>query len=626
MNEQRKVVYCNEAASSISEMSIRKITRDRIFTEVLLFEIEKDILSGLENIHDPTPYKELNFSSSEGKKGRAQITIQKSPFSQDPQHWIIFFRDVTLEETLQKKYRGELEQKENYIKELQNAKLQLENYSTNLEKMVLERTQEIQDLNQTMTGLLNSLEQGFFLFDRAGLCQKVASRFCQNTLGQNPINKNFADLFSPDESAKDSLLRWIDMLFLEPIPFDDLAALGPQSFPHPQGLSISMKYYPLRNESGSLEYVIVVTSDLTALIDAQKEVEYEKKHAKMILSVVRHQREAAEFAKETQILLQSSMEMAYHKNISKKDELYRYLHTIKGGAASFSIANIVEAAHSCEEAMPKPEDSNWTPLKNKLIQLEMEFEKFLIECRETLSVDLLDVQKYARVPMNVLEDIVLQTYRSGNKSLSEQIYQGYILEPMKNLFLQYDDIIKETASVLNKKMAPLTFDGSELRIWKEPYLKLIQTFVHAFRNCVDHGIEEPEVRTMLGKSEYGNIRVYFSLINNQSTLRFQIQDDGQGIDLEKLKARLLKKGIDVSGKSDFELIQHVFDSELSTKDDVSLVSGRGVGMDAILDAATQLGGAAWVESKKGQGTTLTVDVPWMEHPKVQEVKVQRLAS
>jgi two-component system chemotaxis sensor kinase CheA len=125
VNEQRKVVYCNEAASLISEMSIRKITRDRIFTDVLQFEIERDILSGLENIHDPTPYKELNFSSSEGKKGRAQITIQKSPFSQDPQHWIIFFRDVTLEETLQKKYRGELEQKENYIKELQTQNFNL---------------------------------------------------------------------------------------------------------------------------------------------------------------------------------------------------------------------------------------------------------------------------------------------------------------------------------------------------------------------------------------------------------------------------------------------------------------------------------------------------------------------
>src|SRR5690606_18400330 len=116
-------------------------------------------------ICDATPYKELTFKTSQGGEGKVQITLQPIFDSMGDKNWIVFVRDVTLEERLQKKYRAELEQKEDVIRALEDAKAKLEDYSKNLEEMVKVRTQELSRLNQTMSALLDSLGQGFFIFN-----------------------------------------------------------------------------------------------------------------------------------------------------------------------------------------------------------------------------------------------------------------------------------------------------------------------------------------------------------------------------------------------------------------------------------------------------------------------------
>ena len=163
INTDHKIVYCNEPAALIADSSVRKLCRNGFFHQVFTFENSfEQIFGSLHLISEPTPYKELHFKNSSEKTGKVQITLQ--PYREN--EWIIFFRDVTLEETLQKKYRAELEQKEGVIVDLEKAKSELENYSKNLEKMVEERTREIQALNNQLSALLNSLGKGFFIFDK----------------------------------------------------------------------------------------------------------------------------------------------------------------------------------------------------------------------------------------------------------------------------------------------------------------------------------------------------------------------------------------------------------------------------------------------------------------------------
>jgi two-component system chemotaxis sensor kinase CheA len=139
--------------------------------------------------------------------------------------------------------------------------------------------------------------------------------------------------------------------------------------------------------------------------------------------------------------------------------------------------------------------------------------------------------------------------------------------------------------------------------------------VHAFRNAVDHGIEFPAAREESGKNPEGLISVSFAKIdqNGSPWLEIKIQDDGGGIDPAKIRERLSAKGMDVSQEDDEQIIQHVFDSQFSTKTVVTETSGRGVGMDAILHSAQKLGGKAFVTSQIGKGTCLSVQVPYLQN-------------
>jgi two-component system chemotaxis sensor kinase CheA len=130
---------------------------------------------------------------------------------------------------------------------------------------------------------------------------------------------------------------------------------------------------------------------------------------------------------------------------------------------------------------------------------------------------------------------------------------------------------------------------------------------------VDHGIELPHVREEQGKAAAGSITVSFDVQRKPDldTLLIRIDDDGSGVNPEKIREKLAKKDIDTTHESDSEVIQHIFDSQFSTRDQVTETSGRGVGMDAIKHAAEELGGRVWVESVYGKGTSLFVEVPYI---------------
>ena len=158
-----------------------------------------------------------------------------------------------------------------------------------------------------------------------------------------------------------------------------------------------------------------------------------------------------------------------------------------------------------------------------------------------------------------------------------------------------------------KQIAPLVFENQNQLILPEAYENLFSTFIHAFRNAADHGIESPSARESIGKNPMGQIKVRFATYKHR--LLIQISDDGGGIDPEKIREKLNNKGIMNKRESNKKIIQHIFDSQFSTKDIISETSGRGVGMDAIQFAAKTLGGKSWVRSTIGKGTTLYVCVP-----------------
>jgi two-component system chemotaxis sensor kinase CheA len=595
IDEHKKVIYCNEPVSIICDMSVRKICRGQVFDELITFPEPLDFLGQLSQITEPTPYKEISFTAVSGKTGKVQLTCQPiEGTSANQKNWIIFFRDVTLEETLQKKYRAELEQ--------------VQHYSKNLEKMVDERTAQIKKLNEMMSALLDSLGQGFFIFDQTGKCLEVYSKACETTVEAVPSGLMIWDILKLESKQVPGFQKWMKTIYSEMLPFEDLSPLGPQTFPHSQGKHIQLEYFPLRKKEGPIDGVVVVATDITNLVEAKKEAEIERAHAKMIVSLIQNKRQVHAFLRESADLIVELNKELQKKLLLNPENTFRILHTLKGGAASFSIKNMADACHESEGVLS---EFKWDgvhakgveKLQSLAIQIEDFFNRFQNENSEIIGSQEKQKQRWVEIPVDRL--ISFKSRLSG--SIEKEFSEKFILEPIGDFFKNANQVIQTVAESEGKMISELQIINGHIPILPEPYENLFSTFVHAFRNAADHGIERPEIREQSQKNPSGQIQLKFG--KYRKGLLIQVIDDGGGINPEKIKEKLSVKGIQTDGLRDHKIIQHIFDSQFSTKEVVSETSGRGVGMDAILHAAKALGGKAWVRSKLGKGTKLFVLVP-----------------
>ncbi|MEO0336692.1 MAG: ATP-binding protein, partial [Pseudomonadota bacterium] len=165
-----------------------------------------------------------------------------------------------------------------------------------------------------------------------------------------------------------------------------------------------------------------------------------------------------------------------------------------------------------------------------------------------------------------------------------------------------------------KTVRPIQFESEGVRLLPEPYQKFIASLVHVFRNSVDHGIELPDDRTAAGKDEFGSISVSSKFVENgngERRLSVVIKDDGKGIDIKKLREKLVKdKGPEHTALlNDSEVMLTIFEAGISSRDQVGEFSGRGVGMDAVKNAVEELGGSVQVDSTFGKETRIAIDLP-----------------
>jgi two-component system chemotaxis sensor kinase CheA len=156
------------------------------------------------------------------------------------------------------------------------------------------------------------------------------------------------------------------------------------------------------------------------------------------------------------------------------------------------------------------------------------------------------------------------------------------------------------------KPALLVIEGGEVQA-DRPVLELLrEPLLHLVRNAVDHGLEEPADRVAAGKPEEGTVRVRASMRSDR--LRVTVSDDGPGIDLDALRRRLRALGRPVPSDRN-DLAQTIFDDGFSTRESVTAISGRGVGLGIVQTAVEAIGGTADVSWKPGAGTTFTLEVP-----------------
>ena len=167
----------------------------------------------------------------------------------------------------------------------------------------------------------------------------------------------------------------------------------------------------------------------------------------------------------------------------------------------------------------------------------------------------------------------------------------------------------DLAKQLGKEIAVVR-DAGEVAVGTEALDAINTAVLHTLRNSVDHGVEPPEERRARGKPSLSTISVRAMV--SETGVEVVVQDDGAGVDFERVRERAVEKGLLGAGgarATDDQLLDVLFLPGFSTREKITDVSGRGVGLDAVRAAVARVGGSATLASKPGMGTTLTIRVP-----------------
>ena len=179
--------------------------------------------------------------------------------------------------------------------------------------------------------------------------------------------------------------------------------------------------------------------------------------------------------------------------------------------------------------------------------------------------------------------------------------------PMEYVFSRFPRLVRDLASKLGKEVE-LTLLGSSTELDKSLIERIIDPLTHLVRNSLDHGIESPEKRLAAGKSAVGNLTL--SAEHQGGNICIEVIDDGAGLNRERILAKALSSGLPVSdAMSDEEVGMLIFAPGFSTAEQVTDVSGRGVGMDVVKRNIQEMGGHVEIASKQGKGTTIRILLP-----------------
>ncbi|MCW8107642.1 chemotaxis protein CheA [Alteromonas ponticola] len=184
------------------------------------------------------------------------------------------------------------------------------------------------------------------------------------------------------------------------------------------------------------------------------------------------------------------------------------------------------------------------------------------------------------------------------------------MQPIKKVFGRFPRVVRDLARSLKKEIT-LELEGEDTDLDKNLVEALADPLVHLVRNSVDHGVEMPDERQAAGKARMGTVKLSASQEGDHILLT--IEDDGKGMDPEKLKEIAINRGVldaDAAARmSDVEAFNLIFAPGFSTKTEISDISGRGVGMDVVKTKINQLNGTVNIDSQLGKGTRLEIKVP-----------------
>jgi signal transduction histidine kinase len=478
--------------------------------------------------------------------------------------------------------------------EIARKNADLQDVNQNLEKIVAERT-------VTINTILDNVKFGFLLLGRDLLLREGFSKSCQDLLGDRlRAGMPFRELFHLQDHRSVALYEaFIEQAFEDFLPEEmTLRQIPSRLRISDRMLHVQVTTVRTGNEVSSLLFTI---TDATSL----EKVERENTRHKTLVRLLREIEAFRNFLDETKARLNLTRKLIRAGEHSK---VRAEMHTIKGNAAAFDLMDIASLIHNIEDLPDIGLDS--------IDLIEKEFELFLQENYEILQINFSgdSTDNTLVIEQKHLDEIVL---RIGESSSSEEM-RSQVNDWVADMRYKQARVLigalpeygERLASRLEKTV-DIKIEGAETRMDPDVMRPVMHSLIHLVRNAIDHGLESPDERESIQKSPRGSIVITCRAEADSWLITFA--DDGRGINLSKVIQKALKNGHiaenSLQTMSREQKLSLIFLSGMSTSENVTDISGRGVGMHAVQQAVENAGGKLTVSSEEGRGTVIALRIP-----------------
>lgn len=510
------------------------------------------------------------------------------------------------------------------IKNIRSVKL-IEEHNRTLEQKIEARTKDIRDL-------MDNTGQGFMSFASDYLVNKEYSKACLSFFDEAISGKNVLDLIY--EKGTDKSISEIKELFQ--MVFDGMGDLDLFAEMLPSEVEsgskiLSVEYKSIQSNKG--QRIMLILTDITTEKALEKQIASDEERNAIIIKVALDKDGFVQFLQELDGLI-ANIYAEYDLAPDKVDitALFRYYHTVKGGSASYGLKHVAKKAHEIESSLEAFRTGGETLSVESIAELSKNTKELQEKILAVLS-DLSEIippedrqtdERFYRIASSKIDRLESFMLDKIGRDLLNRIKAEIDLlcsQPIGPVLKKYASAAQELATRLGKEVE-IQVTGGELEISHAKLDSVISNLIHLIRNCVDHGLESPDIRQMLGKEETGHVNI--QAVKEDEILKIIISDDGAGIDGENLGLIAIKKGLlteeQVAEMTLQDKVCIIFMPGFSSKEQVTDVSGRGVGMDALGAALSDLGGRIDVDTELDVGSTFNLVIPHFMASKSEETE------
>ncbi len=468
---------------------------------------------------------------------------------------------------------------------------------TNQERLVRkveEKTIALSERNDQMALILNNAEEGFLTLNLDGTMAEERSAIVDTWFGTPSSGMKFWDYISAGQSQATLLRMGWDQLVEGVFSFEMSADQMPKMVTRDK-LTLSLKFKAVNDLDHKLFKVLVMITDVTALIEAAKREVQQRELLAVFQKFSTDRSGFLQFFHDAKEIIQR----IYHRNAQgNRDVDFREVHTLKGNASQFGMISVAEVCHQIETELSEA----GRPLVNEeRLQLKLAWE----EASESLKDFIKDENVNQLVVGQTEYQRLLKLLRAtrGAEHFAEQL-ESWSLESTVVPFRRLGEQVQALTQRLGKGDIEVVILDHGVRLDAEYLREFWMNTTHLVRNTADHAIESPEERLKLGK---GKPKITFESKLQGPNVVLTFTDDGCGIRWSKISDIAKRKGLPSASKKD--LVMALFADGVSTSDEVSAISGRGVGMSALLSSVTSLGGNIDIASEIGKGTCISITLP-----------------